>query len=398
MQELELIKGCIFFSDLKDFTLKTSLLTQKQINKILDDQENIFIKNLSKYNWELIKTIWDSYMVFFASTIDALNYAVEIQKEVNLYNSDKSIILHKLEVKISLDYWTLSKKQTNLWVDYFWDTVNLASRVLSKTIENKIFLTDKFYNEVSNNTTNYQFSFIWKTVFKWILYEVWVYEVLFSQEDIVNFKNNNYQKVDFYDTLVDEKIKKRVKNIDELIFRYACINAILWIQPIPFLDIYSSVPVYIFLIKNIAKEYNIKIETSEIKDILWVVFSSIWWAFLTTQLIVWVSKIWLIWVWVFIIIPLNFWVSYAIWKIINRYFYSKIKNIEFTNNDIKELFISTKDIQSKYAKNHKKEIIEKWKLFKTDYEKMISNSTKEIEAIVLNLKKFLKSWKISKNK
>ena len=337
-------------------------------------------------------------MVFFASTIDALNYAVEIQKEVNLYNSDKSIILHKLEVKISLDYWTLSKKQTNLWVDYFWDTVNLASRVLSKTIENKIFLTDKFYNEVSNNTTNYQFSFIWKTVFKWILYEVWVYEVLFSQEDIVNFKNNNYQKVDFYDTLVDEKIKKRVKNIDELIFRYACLNAILWIQPIPFLDIYSSVPVYIFLIKNIAKEYNIKIETSEIKDILWVVFSSIWWAFLTTQLIVWVSKIWLIWVWGFIIIPLNFWVSYAIWKIINRYFYSKIKNIEFTNNDIKELFISTKDIQSKYAKNHKKEIIEKWKLFKTDFEKMISNSTKEIEAIVLNLKKFLKSWKISKNK
>ena len=141
-----------------------------------------------------------------------------------------------------------------------------------------------------------------------------------------------------------------------------------------------------------------KIETSEIKDILWVVFSSIWWAFLTTQLIVWVSKIWLIWVWGFIIIPLNFWVSYAIWKIINRYFYSKIKNIEFTNNDIKELFISTKDIQSKYAKNHKKEIIEKWKLFKTDFEKMISNSTKEIEAIVLNLKKFLKSWKISKNK
>ena len=65
MEHINALDGVIIFTDLKDFTLKTSLLTQKQIDALLDDQDQLMLDSLKKFNGTLIKTIGDSYMMFF---------------------------------------------------------------------------------------------------------------------------------------------------------------------------------------------------------------------------------------------------------------------------------------------------------------------------------------------
>lgn len=91
------------FTDIKDFTLKTSLLTQKQINKLLDTHDSIVLSIFEKYNSKIVKTIWDAYMVVFEDPKEAIKSAIEIQKSLIELNKDKKINLYKIEVRITID-------------------------------------------------------------------------------------------------------------------------------------------------------------------------------------------------------------------------------------------------------------------------------------------------------
>lgn len=383
----------IMFTDLKDFTLKTSLFTQKQIDKILDDQDKLMLLNLKKYNWNIIKTVWDSYMIFFEKPKDALLFAIEIQKLLKDYNKDKKIALHKIEIRISIDYWVLNKKDTINWHDFFWDSVNLASRVLSRTLENKIFITDKLYDSLINEWVNCRYDFLWKTTFKWILYEVWVYEVLYNEDDMKLFDKWEYKKTDYKRVLEDEKTKLRYKNIDDIIFKCSAINCVISIQPIPFIDIYSSVWIYTYMLNQIASEYKIKLSRKQINEILITIFSAIWSVLLINQTIQWISKIWLIWIAWFLFVPLNFWITYWVWKVMNYYFYSTNNNLKINNKEIKELFFSWKDFWEKYAKENKKEIIALWKKFKNEFLSFQKESKDELKKISKEVEKEIKNLK-----
>lgn len=380
----------IMFSDLKDFTLKTSLLTQKQINEILDSQDKLMLLNLKKYNWTLIKTIWDSYMIFFVNPLDALNFAVEIQRLLIEYNKDKKLNLQKIEIRISLNYWDLNQKETINWVDYFWDSVNLSSRLLSRTPETKIFITESFYDYVKNQNINCRFYFLWKTTFKWILYEVWVYEVVYNIEDIILFDRGEYNKIDYNSTIRDEKTKKRCKNIDDIIFRSSSVNTVLSIQPIPFIDMISSTAVYVYMLHQISLEYWIKLSQNQAKEIVLTILSAIWWALAINQIVSWVWKIWTMWLAWVLFVPLNFWTTYGVWKVMNRYFYNHTKELKLNNKEIKELFLSGKDYWVNFAKQNRKIILEKWKELKKEiieYSKKTKNDLLEISEEIKKLKK-----------
>lgn len=367
MENIDTFDEVIIFTDLKDFTLKTSLLTQNQINKLLNDQDMIILKSLKKYNGTLIKTIWDSYMILFEDRKKSVLFAIEVQNEFFMYNQTKKIKLQEIEVRISMDYWPVNKKSTINGYDYFWDCVNLASRILSKTLENKIFITSKFYEYIKDNNEDIRFYFLWNTTFKWILYEVWVYEIIYKKDDIKSFDSWNFDMFQYWDILVNEKIKIQSKNIDDIIFKSSCINAVFWVQPFPFFDIYSSVTVYMYMLKKIAKEYNINLTTHQAKEILATLTTAIWSTLFINQTINGISKIWLVWMAWFLLVPLNFWTTYGIWKIINEYFYKSTKNIHLTNREIKDLFLSWKNYWIKYAKENKKEILQIWRNIKKDF-------------------------------
>lgn len=375
MKHIDTIKWAVVFTDIKDYTLKTSLLTQMQIWKFLNKQDEIVIPIIIKYFWKIVKTIGDAYMIIFEKAENAVNASIEIQNKLDEYNSNIELNLYKLELRISIDYWELEREITLNWEDFFWEIVNVSSRLQNKTPENKIFITSNVYKEIENYK-NLNPLYIWKTTFKWVLHEVEVYEVMHEKNQIDLFKKWKIKHKDINDFLLTNDLKTKIEDIDDTIFKFSAVAAILWIQPIPFLDMYSVLPFHIYLLKEIAKKYWIKIRTKESKEIMTTIIWSVWSSYLLSQWVVGVSKIWMIWIWWYIMMPLNFGITYAIWKILSMYFYQKSQWVKATNEEIKELFKYSIKSGKTIAKTEKNKIIDIWKKYKLQFLKLINKNKK----------------------
>lgn len=371
MEHIDTIKWAVVFTDIKDYTLKTSLLTQMQIWKFLNKQDEIVLPIVVKYFWKVVKTIWDAYMIVFENAENAVKASIEIQEKLEEYNSNIELNLYKLELRISIDYGELEREINLNWEDFFWETVNISSRLQSKTPENKIFITSNVFRHIEQNK-DINSVFLWKTTFKWVLYEVDVYEIIYNKNQISLFKKWKIKHKDINEFLLTQDLKKKIEEIDDTIFKFSAVAAILWIQPIPFLDIYSVLPFHLYLLKEIAKKYWIKINTKESKEIMTTVIWSVWSSYLLSQWVVWISKIWMIWIGWYIMMPLNFWLTYAMWKILSMYFYQKSQWVKATNWEIKELFKYSIKSGKDIAKKDKNKIVEIWKKYKDSFLKMIN--------------------------
>nr|MDD3719768.1 adenylate/guanylate cyclase domain-containing protein [Candidatus Gracilibacteria bacterium] len=389
MNNIDNFLGVILFTDLKDYTLKTSLLTQKQMDEILDNQDLIIKNSLKKYDGNLIKIIGDSYMIYFIDPLNSLLFSINIQEQLKKYNDAKLLNLLKIEIRIALDYGMIHRKEIFKGSDYFGETVNISARLIGKTIENSIFITERFYKSINNEKIDARFSFLGDANFKGIIDKIGVYQVLYLEDEIKLYDNGKYKNLDFTSIILDDKTKIRIKNIDEIILKASSVNAILGSQPIPFIEMYSSVIIYIYMLKQIAYEYNIKLSNNEIKEIIIVLFSSLGTSLFVGESVNIISKIGLVGFGGFLIIPLNFGTAYGVGKVINRYFYNKTKDINLSNSEIKDLFLSGKDVGIKYAKQNKKQVIETGKNFKDDFINKTNKMKKEIDNIINELKNFL---------
>jgi len=361
----------ILFTDLSDYTLKSSLLTSKQLKEfIIDKQDDIILPLIKEFHGELIKYIWDSYLVFFSKAHDSIKFSVKLQKELSKYNKTVNINLKKIELKISINYWSILRKKTKIWYDYFWDSINIASRIIDKIPKNTIFITDIVKKNIK--LKNLQINYFWLYEFKWILYKIKLYEVYFYKKQISKKIDLNYNDIS--------------KKVDLLIFKLASVSFLLTIQPIPFTDIYLMVLLHLYLLREIAILYNYKIDTKKIKEIIWAISISLWWIYSTNQFVTTIWKIWLPILWWYLLAPFNFALTYWLWKVFSNYFYYKNQNNNLTNQEIKEIFIWTKDIWLKIAKNNKKEIINTWKKYKDVIIKEILN----LKDLYNDIKNFLK--------
>lgn len=380
MKHIDSIMWAIVFTDIKDFTLKTSLLTQKQITDFLNKQDEIILPIITKYFWKIVKSIWDSYMIIFEKAINAVNSSIEIQKELEKYNENIDFNLKKIELRISIDYWLIEREFNNNIEDFYWTTVNIASRLQTIIPENKIYTTKKVIEEI-NNDEIINSNYLWKTSFKWILYEVDIFEIS-NLKSRKNIKNNLYY-------LKEENIIK-IKEIDNLIFNYSSVAAILWIQPIPFLDWYTVLPFHIYMLNEIAKKYGLKLTKEESKEILITVAWSIWTTYIFSQWIVWLWKIWTFWMWSYIMVPINFWLTYWIWKTISFYFYKKTQWVKATNQELKELFKYSVNSGRQIAKKDKNKIIETGKKYKDSIIKKVKINIEKTNKIKTKIKNLFK--------
>lgn len=352
----------IVFTDIKDFTLKTSLLTHKQIEDILNMQESILLPIIKKYKGNLVKTIWDSYMIVFNDTLSAIKCSIQIQKTLFEYNLKKKINLYKIELRISIDSWEIVEKDTIKWIDYFWDAVNIASRMQSITPENSIYVSENVYNKVEKNKSLFLYE-LWKTTFKWILYEINIFEVIYLKEEILNLKNwilekgdiNMYRKSEYW---------KKINEADELIFNCSSVSALLWLQPIPFLDTYNLIPVHIYMLMKIAHIYWEELDTKSAFSLFKKIISGVWAWYFSMQWTVWLTKILIPWVAGILTIPINFSITYSLWKIFSKYYYYESFWVAFTNKDIIEIFKDKREVWKQLAKTQKFVIIKNGEKFK----------------------------------
>jgi len=350
------IEKFIVFTDLSDFTLKSSLLTPKQLKElVIDKQDEIILPLIKKYNWELIKYIWDSYLILFNDILNSVNFSIDLQNILLDFNKNIKFSLNKLEIKIVINYWNILKKRTILWTEYFWDSLNISSRILEKTPKNKIFITKSIFDFLDKTKFNIQK--LWIYSFKWVIYKIPLFELIYTDIDLWNSKELLLWKKEKNNTF-------DIKEVDNLIFKVSSVAFILTIQPIPLLDNYFLVLLHIYLLKEIALLYNINLSDSQIKQIISTIFLSIWWIYSTNQLITWIWKIGLPIIWWYLLAPWNFALTYWLWKIFSNYFYYKQNNEKLTNENIKNIFLWTKDKGFEIAKKQKKDILESGKKYK----------------------------------
>ena len=365
------IEKYILFTDLSDYTLKSSLLTPKQLKEfIIDKQDEIILPLIKEFNGELIKYIWDSYLIFFEKAHNSVRFAIKLQKELTKYNKTVNINLKKLELKISINYWEILRKKTKIWYDYYWDPINIASRIIDKTPKNSILITDVVSKNIKLKNIN--INYIWLHTFKWILYKIKLYQIYLNKDELIESSSLEYNEIS--------------KKVDLLIFKLASVSFLLTIQPIPFTDIYLMVLLHLYLLREIALLYNYKIDIKKIKEVIWAISISLWWIYSTNQFITTVWKIWLPILWWYLLAPTNFALTYWLWKVFSNYFYYKTQDDNLTNQDIKDIFLWTKDVWLKMAKKNKKKIISTWKKYKDTIVKEVLN----LKDLYDEIKDFLK--------
>lgn len=168
-------------------------------------------------------------------------------------------------------------------------------------------------------------------------------------------------------------------NNEKIIVSYSWVCAGLACLPIPFWDIVVILPTQILMGTKIANAYGIEVTKQEMKDILLQIFWVIWMWFLSQQIIIRVVYKFIPYLWIVTTIPVVFAFSYAIWKVMDKYFEYKSSWKELSSWEIKDTFHKIyKDMKEKAKKLWKNKILSYWDELKNDEEvKQVINDIKK---------------------
>ena len=365
-------KKFILFTDLKDFTYKNSLLTSAQIQQILT-QFDIYVKEISEnYNIKLLKSIWDAYFLVCDNPKDAFDFSTELLELAEEYDSSHKLEIKKISLRITITYWTVTRNTSLELEDYFWEAINLWARIMDMTPAGHIFCTSEVQKQISQYG---DLQYLWCFSFHGVLNEVSIYSLNPIPEEVV--KNLQNKK----DILF--------KECDEIIFRAACVAAVLSLQPIPFIDSFHLIAVHLYMILHIGRKFRKDMHLSDASKIFRELITPLGLSYAAFQGSSSALKLLLPWVWGYIFAPVSFAVSYALWKVYVAYFYYDASGEKMSRELIKELFAKQRQEGKKLAKSQKKTISETWKKYmkdilsikkEKDYEKIHKDTVRMLQS------------------
>lgn len=130
---MDIEERTILFTDVKGSSELWNKNEEKMF-KALNKQEELIEKLNKKYNSIIIKSIGDAFMLSFLKLKNAINFGIELQK--NLKENPIKIDNYNLKIRIGICggevYKKVSKLQGKTFIDYFGKVVNTASRMESK--------------------------------------------------------------------------------------------------------------------------------------------------------------------------------------------------------------------------------------------------------------------------
>ena len=150
-EEIGIKNLTILFTDLKGSTEfynnRGDAFAYKAVSKHFD----ILTQNISKYDGAIVKTIGDAIMGIFLLPVNAVLYAIQVQKEINELNKTEygeNVII----LKIGIHAGPVLAVNQNEKLDYFGKTVNLAARVEGKCKGGDIVITKNLFenNAIQN--------------------------------------------------------------------------------------------------------------------------------------------------------------------------------------------------------------------------------------------------------
>ncbi len=143
-EEIGIKNLTILFTDLKGSTEFYNMKGDAFAYRAVSDHFQILIQNITKYDGAIVKTIGDAIMGIFFLPVNAVLYAIQIQKELKELNS-KSYEGKGIILKVGIHAGSVLAVNQNDKLDYFGKTVNLAARVEGKCKGGDIVITRTLY-------------------------------------------------------------------------------------------------------------------------------------------------------------------------------------------------------------------------------------------------------------
>lgn len=129
---MSVVEKTILFTDVKDSSKHWAKDEERMFN-VLQEHEKQIEKLSKQYKGEIIKSIGDAFMLSFNKIKDAIDFAIDLQKD--LKNNPIKVGNKNLQLRIGICggkmFKKSSKRQDKSMVDYFGNIVNLASRLES---------------------------------------------------------------------------------------------------------------------------------------------------------------------------------------------------------------------------------------------------------------------------
>jgi class 3 adenylate cyclase/Tfp pilus assembly protein PilF/TolB-like protein len=134
----------IMFTDIKGFSKK---MAQNEANafELLKTHDALLRVLAAKFDGRVIKSIGDSFMIDFASAVNAVRCAVEAQKRFSHFNKKKSE-LDKIEIRVGIHLGDVIIRDE----DIIGDGVNIASRIEAMAGPNRVWISHDVYQQIRN--------------------------------------------------------------------------------------------------------------------------------------------------------------------------------------------------------------------------------------------------------
>ena len=134
----------IMFTDIKGFSKKMAK-SETDAFELLKTHDALLRVLAAKFDGRVIKSIGDSFMIDFASAVNAVRCAIEAQKRFSHFNKEKSE-LDKIEIRVGIHLGDVIIRDE----DIIGDGVNIASRIEAMAGPNRIWISQDVYQQVRN--------------------------------------------------------------------------------------------------------------------------------------------------------------------------------------------------------------------------------------------------------
>jgi len=341
-------KKFVIFVDISNFSYKNSLLTDSQVETILSTFENIIFSVSKTFDIQVIKSLWDAYMLLWSESNAVYNFCVWVLNASQVYDIEKKIDIFKLWLRIGISHGEITKNISMDLDDYFGESINLASRIMEVVPEWQIFSTKNLVDDLPDISSQS----LWKYDFHGIISSTELYAITdISCEELskVLILNNSLYK-----------------ECDTLIYRSACVSAILSAQPIPFVESFNIIGIHLYMIIKISSKFWKPVSLQWAKKIFQDIVAPLGLTYIALQWANTVVKIALPGIGWYLYVPLSFASTFALWKVYTAYFYYQIGGQKLSEAAMKSIFFRQKDSAKLLAKSRKKEILKTGKQFYKD--------------------------------
>jgi adenylate cyclase len=136
--------AAIMFTDIVGYT-SISQRNEASALQLLEEHRGIVRSFFTKHNGTEIKTMGDAFLVEFASALEAVRCAFDIQQSLNELNADRPLD-RRILVRIGIHLGDVVHSQN----DVYGDAVNIASRIQPLSEPGGICVTSQVYDQVRN--------------------------------------------------------------------------------------------------------------------------------------------------------------------------------------------------------------------------------------------------------